>query len=478
MRSLAALVVSLALAAIPSPAADGKWTSLFDGRTLDGWRAAEHTDSFSVEDGAIRARGPRAHLFYVGEGDASFSDFELRVEVNARPGTNSGIFFHTHWQEADWPQSGYEAQIDNTHLGEGGRRGASRTGSLVGVRNLVRSPVRDDTWFTYLIRVESNRIQLIVDGDLVVDYVEPEDPPRSAANQGRRLSSGTFALPCHDPDSDVRFRSIEMRELPARAERFASPYDPELDARFTALHESGFPVADLHVHLKGGLTLEQALESARLYGISYGIAVNCGLNFPIDSDEKLNAFLESYRPPPQTYMALQAEGREWTGFVAPETRARFDYVFTDAMTWSDDDGHRMRLWMPEEVRVGDPEEFMELLVSRIEGVLQEPIDVYVNPTYLPKSLADRYDELWTSNRVDRVIRALAASGVALEISNGLHLPRPDFIRKAKAAGIKLTCGTNNGGAELGHLEYCLEMIDELGLTPEDMWLPGSSGSEE
>jgi 3-keto-disaccharide hydrolase len=470
MKMLAVPVVILCLGTIPAHAAEAKWTPLFDGRTFDGWTAAEHPGSFSVEDGAIRARGPRAHLFYVGDGDASFSDFELRLEVNARPGANSGIYFHTRRQDAGWPERGYEAQIDNTHVSEGGP-GSSRTGSLVGVRNILRSPAQDDTWFTYLIRVEANRIQLLIDGTLIVDYVEPEDPPRSAANSGRRLSSGTFALQSHDPDSDVRFRNIEVRELPPRAERFASPYDPELDARFTALHERGFPVADLHVHLKGGLTAEQALEASRVYGVSYGIAVNCGLNFPIDSDEELNAFLDSYRPPPQTYLALQAEGREWTGFVAPETRRRFDYVFTDAMTWTDDDGHRMRLWMPEEVRVGDPETFMEQLVSRIEGVLREPIDVYVNPTYLPKSLADRYDSLWTAERVDRVIRALAASGVALEISNSLRLPRPDFVRKAKAAGVKLTCGTNNAGPELGHLGYCLEMIEELGLTPEDMWLP-------
>jgi hypothetical protein len=478
MSRLALQVVTIALVAASGRAADAKWTSMFDGRTLSGWRAAEHPASFAVADGAIRARGPRAHLFYVGDGDASFSDFELRLEVNSRAGANSGIYFHTRWQEAGWPDRGYEAQIDNTHVAEDGRAGPIRTGSLYGVRNLVRSPVSDDTWFTYLIRVEANRIQLRVDGTLVVDYVEPENPARSDGHRGRRLSAGTFALQSHDPDSEVRFRSIEVRELPARAARFPPPYDPELDARITALHERGFPVADLHVHLNGGLTTEQAEEASRLYGISHGIAVNCGLNFPIDSDEELNAFVDAYRQPLQTYLGLQAEGREWTGFVASETRERFDYVFTDAMTWTDDGGHRMRLWIPEEVRVGDPEAFMEQLVSRIEGILREPIDVYVNPTYLPEQLADRYDALWTSERADRVIRALAASGVALEISDSLRLPKPDFIRKARAAGIPLTCGTNNRGRELGHIGYCIEMIEECGLTPEDMWLPGKRGARE
>ena len=48
---------------------------------------------------------------------------------------------------------------------------------------------------------------------------------------------------------------------------------------------------------------------------------------------------------------------------------------------------------------------MEMLVDRIEKVLNdEPIDIYVNPTFLPDCIAAEYDALWTPERMDRVIR--------------------------------------------------------------------------
>ena len=64
-------------------------------------------------------------------------------------------------------------------------------------------------------------------------------------------------------------------------------------------------------------------------------------------------------------------------------------------------------------------------------------------------LAKEYDELWTPERLTKVIDAAARNGVAIEISNRLHLPKPAFIKQAKAAGIKFTFGTNNVDCNLG-----------------------------
>ena len=137
-----------------------------------------------------------------------------------------------------------------------------------------------------------------------------------------------------------------------------------------------------------------------------------------ETDAALNEYLDQYEPTPLAWHAMQAEGREWTEIFSTETAARFDYVFTDAMTWTNDNGTRMRLWIPEETEVGDPEDFMEQLVDRIEQIIStEPVDIYVNPTYLPDEINDRYDELWTTERMDRVIRVLAENQVALEINN-------------------------------------------------------------
>jgi histidinol phosphatase-like PHP family hydrolase len=123
--------------------------------------------------------------------------------------------------------------------------------------------------------------------------------------------------------------------------------------------------------------------------------------------------------------------------------------------------------------VGDPQEFMGQLVERIIKIVEnEPIDIYVNPTYLPDEIMGRYDELWTEKRMDRVISALAEHHVALEINNRRMIPSPAFIRRAKEAGVKFTFGTNNAGADdLDRMEYAIRMIRECRLEPGDIWLP-------
>lgn len=124
--------------------------------------------------------------------------------------------------------------------------------------------------------------------------------------------------------------------------------------------------------------------------------------------------------------------------------------------------------------MGDPQDFMDQLVDRTVGIITtEPIDIFVNPTFLPDEINAQYDALWTEERIDKVVAALMESSVALEINNGRKIPSPAFLKRAKEAGVKFTFGTNNVTAEsLGRMDYAIEMIGELGLTPADMWIPG------
>ena len=141
-------------------------------------------------------------------------------------------------------------------------------------------------------------------------------------------------------------------------------------------------------------------------------------------------------------------------------------------------GQRARLWIPDEVVIDEPQAFMERLVKTIEGIMaREPVDLYVNPTYLPEVLAARYDELWTPDRMDRVIAAAKARGVAIEINSRLKIPSVAFIQRAKAAGIKFTLGTNNTDKELARLAYALDVVKQCKLTWKDMWLPKPDGQK-
>ncbi|UCC96939.1 MAG: DUF1080 domain-containing protein [Phycisphaerales bacterium] len=471
------LTTAQAASVAASEAAEQGWISLFDGKTLDGWKAGENSETFRVQDGVIMANGRRSHLFYAGPvADHDFKNFEFKAEIKTAPKTNSGIYFHTALQQTGWPKKGYEVQINNTHIGSGNYRELKKTGSLYSVRNLFKSPVKDDEWFTMHIRVEGRRIQIKLNDRLVVDYIEPDEPVRKSEYVSSVLSQGTFALQGHDPESKVCFRSIFVRLLPdtprPRDNRPRSEIDYQKE--ISSLSAAYFPLVDLHVHLKGGLTIEQALEKSRQTGITYGIAQNCGLGFPVTSDKGLIAYIKSLEGKP-VFIGMQAEGREWVDLFSPEVIAQCDYLFTDAMTFTDNQGRRTRLWIPAEVHIDDEQEFMEMLVGKIETILNnEPIDIYVNPTFLPAVIAARYDRLWTRERMLRVIRAAVENDVAIEINARYRIPSPAFIKLAKEMGCKFTFGTNNPAADLGTCEYSRRMVTECSLTKGDMFIPDTS----
>ena len=236
---------------------------------------------------------------------------------------------------------------------------------------------------------------------------------------------------------------------------------------------------DYHVHVKGDLTLESTLQRSRESGITYGIVLNGGLSFPISSDEGLEPFLREARGK-AAYVAFQAEGREWVRLFTRSTLEKFDYVFTDSMTWTDDSGKRMRLWIKEEVgTIADPQAFMDTLVRRATAIFDnEPIDIYVNSTFLPDALKADYDRLWTPARMKAIVGGLAANGVAMEINNRYRIPSAAFIKLAKQSGVKFACGTNNtSSTDLGRNGYCTEMIRACDLRAEDFWVPPADGKK-
>jgi hypothetical protein len=450
-----------------------EWEKLFDGKTLDGWKANESAASFRIQDGMVACDGPRSHLFYVGaDGKADFRNFELSVEVKTLNRANSGVYFHTEFQKDGWPGKGFEAQVINARAGDGGYLENKQTGSLYGIRNVYKSPVHDGEWFTMHVRVEGKRVQIRVNDVLLVDYVEFNPPPSLPDYPGRKIDHGTFALQCHDPDSKVFYRNMKVKRLPDDAPVIAQPKLTDYDQDVVRLGSANIPMVNYHMHLKGGLTLEEALAQSRASGIFFGVAVNCGLNFSVTNDAGINAYLDSMKGQP-VFVAMQAEGREWVKMFSREAISKFDYVFTDSMTIFDDQGRRMRLWIKEEVpEIADKQAFMDMLVDRTVRILTtEPVNIYVNPTYLPAQIAEDYNQLWTEPRMKLVVEAARKSGVAIEINSKAKLPSPAFLKLAKAAGCKFTFGTNNTDRDVGRLDYCFAMVKELGLSWQDIWVP-------
>lgn len=196
-------------AGCPAPlAVKAGWTSLFDGKTLNGWKVGENASTFSVDSGCIIAHGNTAHLFYEGPvHEHNFVNFEFRAKVMTRPGSNSGIYIHTQYQEGGWPAKGYEVQVNNSHTDW------RRTGSLYAIEDVKEVYVKDNVWFTEYVKVQGKRITIKINDKTVVDYTEPENVKREKGSEQRVLSSGTFALQGHDPNSKVYFKDIEVKPL-------------------------------------------------------------------------------------------------------------------------------------------------------------------------------------------------------------------------------------------------------------------------
>ena len=396
-----------------------------------------------------------------------------------QPGAESAICFHTTAQSMASPAPGFQVLLANDARGPNDFIQRRKTGSLIGVRHVWKQFFADNQWFTLHILVCRKQIQIRIDGMLLVDYTEPDEPFSANPDFDCRIGHGTFALQAINPQSAIFFRNLRVRPLPDAVPQLSDerPVVDDVYRDIIRLGAANIPVVDYHTHLKGGLTLDQALANSRRVGIGYGIAINCGLSFPVHDDASIRDYLESMKGQP-CYVAMQAEGREWRTLVSPESVARFDYVFTDAMTFTDDNGKRMRIWIPEEIGViTDKQAFMEMLVKRIEGVMREPIDIYANATYIPDQIAADYDALWTPPRMQRVIDAALRNDVAIEINNRRKIPSPAFFKMAKAAGCKFSFGTNNAEAELGRLEYPMQMVKECGLVWQDIFVPKPDGQK-
>jgi hypothetical protein len=200
------LLPILFLSASFAIASEEGFVPLMDGKTFDGWKmATENIDTWKIEDGAFVAKGERCHLFYEGDGKP-FKNFHLKVEVMTEPSSNGGIYFHTAYQEKDWPQIGFECQVNVT------QGDWIKTGSLYGLANISSTPAQDKKWWTQEIIVKGSKVTVLIDGKIVLEYTEPE-----GAQPGkpftRKLAEGTFALQAHDPGSVVRYKNIRVKRM-------------------------------------------------------------------------------------------------------------------------------------------------------------------------------------------------------------------------------------------------------------------------
>jgi hypothetical protein len=193
------------------------WTSLFNGKDFTDWKISGNAATFTVQDGAMVANGRVAHAFYDGPfQNHQFRNFELKVEIMTRAGSNGGVYVLTEYAEGGtqrrsgiFPPKGFEIQVNNSHTDR------IRSGSLYHVKDLLdQSPAKDDEWFTEHIIVKGETIIVKVNDVQVVEWSQPADWNGGVEGPGRRITGpGTIALQGHDPRSTVYYRNIRIKPL-------------------------------------------------------------------------------------------------------------------------------------------------------------------------------------------------------------------------------------------------------------------------
>ncbi len=174
----------------------------------------------------------------------------------------------------------------------------------------------------------------------------------------------------------------------------------------------GITITDWHIHLRGGMTAEMAAEREKASGIRSGVLENHGREWPLCSNEILAKFIAESKKPRvdgrPLPVGVQVNDRDWYRQISPENRAALDYVLADTMIMGvGEDGRPQRLWQLKKP-IADADAWMKRYMAHNLQVLDEPISILANPTYLPTCLSGEYDRLWTDARMREVIaRAVA-----------------------------------------------------------------------
>lgn len=264
---------------------------------------------------------------------------------------------------------------------------------------------------------------------------------------------------------------------PARAEEppFIYPQSESFKEWLATAKLKGLTLTDYHIHIRGGMTLEKAALRQEHSGINSAVLENFGREWPLADNAQLKDFIDTHSKPlpggGRLPVGIQVNDRDWFTRIDPVLRKRLDFVLADTMIMgTTTEGKPRRLWLPD-VTIADPAAWMVEYLAHNLRILDEPISILANPTYLPPCIADRYDQLWTEDRMRQVIAKAVAKGVALEIQAGSDYPKPAFLKLAKQMGAKFSFGSNNFDDKTKDLSRWFQAIDLLDLTPADVWSP-------
>lgn len=189
MRRAIATVMTVVVLAIATVSAQGGWTTLFDGSTLDGWNPIGDAN-WELADGAVQADSGSGFLVT----PRSYGDFELTLEFWVDEPANSGIFIRCADPETVTDRNSYEVNIYDTRADQ-----TYRTGGIVHIASPASVINAGGQWNSYEITARGSRLQVTLNGEELVDVEDTQ------------FAEGPIAL--QYGGGVVKFRNVRIREL-------------------------------------------------------------------------------------------------------------------------------------------------------------------------------------------------------------------------------------------------------------------------
>jgi len=243
---------------------------------------------------------------------------------------------------------------------------------------------------------------------------------------------------------------------------FPEPSQKMLD-QVGRLKNKGIPLTDYHIHIRGGMSLEKALDWAQKTGIRSSAIENQGKDWPLCNDAAIKTFIENGKRYPELLIGIQVNDRNWYRAIDPFLVKQLDFVLSDTMVM---DGQK--LWLENDYCTEDEETWLQRYYAHCLQVLNEPITILANPLYLPKKMMHRYDDFWTIERQMTIIDTAAKNEIALEIQSNTQFPHIEFMQLAIEQGARISIGRNNHDDGVNELERSLNWLEELRVKEENM----------
>lgn len=240
-----------------------------------------------------------------------------------------------------------------------------------------------------------------------------------------------------------------------------------------------FPLEDYHVHLNN-MTIEQVVATSKERGVKYGVMEHCGTkenDYPIviSNDKDILGWIEKLKDK-GVYVGAQAEWIDWMPCFSKDVFARLDYVVTDSWTVRDANGKRVKAFGRDYDPGNDPEVFMKWYVDWIVEILEKtPLDVWAHPMWVTRKFQPQLEQMWTEERMRRVVRTCRNTNTAVEIDSSVKLPTIPFIKMAKEEGVKFSFGASSQGRQVNPIDWSIATAKEVGLTAKDMFHPAPYG---